>query len=249
MKFKATTTAKTMCEWFEAINAVADECIIDTSETDVVAVRVVDPANALLVDMRIPDHAWDALDMEAGRFGLSVDVAIERIKTFDPAAELSISIEEEDPSKIKISDKSAWYTMPILPPENLRKPPDFPSPNLPATINISAARLQMMIKRAASVSDHIRIGLDPAEDCMFVRAQGDTSSFGETASFDGEIVVLAEHRMPADSLFSLDYTTDVAKCTADDVVLELGCDLPMLLSFMLHGAVVRYVQAPRIEKD
>jgi hypothetical protein len=63
------------------------------------------------------------------------------------------------------------------------------------------------------------------------------------------VVVLPEHRVDVNSLFSLDYTTNVAKCTADDVVLEIGRDLPMMLSFMLHGAIVRYVQAPRIEKD
>ena len=249
MKFKATTKTKTLLEWFQAIHAVAEECIIDTSETDVVAIRVVDAANALLVDMRIPDHAWEELEMEPGRFGLPVEVAIDMIKTFDPAADATISLDPDDASKITLSEGSAWYTLPVLMPDNLRKPPEFPSLNLPGTINIDAARLQTMVKRAGSVSDHIRIGLDPSQGCMFVKAEGDTNAFGDTASFDGDIVVLAEHRVEVSSLFSLDYTEGVAKCTADDVVVEIGRDLPILISFMLHGAVVRYVQAPRIDKD
>lgn len=249
MNFKATTKAKTMLEWFQAVNAVSDECVVDTSETDVVAIRVVDAANALLVDMRIPDHAWEELEMEPGRFGLSVGVAIDMIKTFDPAADATIFLDPEDASKITLSEGTAWYTLPVIVPDTLRKPPEFPSLNLPGTINISAARLQTMIKRAGSVSDHIRIGLDPSQECMFVRAEGDANAFGDTASFDGDVVVLAEHRVDVNSLFSLDYTEDIAKCTADDVVIEIGRDLPILISFMLHGAIVRYVQAPRIDKD
>lgn len=247
MQFKATTTTKTLLDWFKAVSAVADECIIDTSETDVVAVRVVDPANALLLDMRIPDHAWDELEMESGQFGIDVSEAIDRLNTFDLTANVTLS--RETPDKIKLSDGAAWYTIPVLIPENMRKPPAFPSLNLPATINIAAVRWQNMVKRADSVSDHIRVGLDPAEGCMFVHAEGDNSTFGEPAFFDGDVVVLPEHRVDVNSLFSLDYATNVAKRTADDVVLELGRDLPMMLSFMLHGAVVRYVQAPRIEKD
>jgi len=247
MNFKATTNAKTLLDWLRAINAVADECIIDTSEVDVVAVRVVDPANALLLDMLIPDHAWDELDAEAGTFGVDIGEMIERLKTFDPLTNITIS--REEPDKIKMSGGSAWYTIPVLIPDNMRKPPAYPSLNLPAQIAIDAARLQRCIKQAASVSDHIRIGLDPADECMFFRAAGDNSSYGDTASFDGAVVVSDKHRVEVSSLFSLDYTESTVKNTAGDVTIELGRDLPMVLSFMLHNAIVRYVQAPRVEKD
>lgn len=247
MNFKATTNAKTLFEWLRTINAVADECIFDLSEVDVVVVRVVDPANALLLDMRMPDHAWDELDAEAGRFGVDIAVMMGRLKTFDPLATITLSMEA--PDKLKMSGGSAWYTIPVLDPDNLRKPPEYPSLHLPARATIGAERLQQCIKQATSVSDHIRVGLDTAEGCMFFRAAGDDCSYGDTASFDGEVVVLAEHRVEASSLFSLDYTESTVRNTAGDVVVELGRDLPMVIAFVLHDAIVRYVQAPRIEKE
>ena len=247
MQFKATTKAKTLLDWLRAINAVADECVFDTSGTDAVTVRVVDPANALLLDMRMPDHAWDVLDMEQGRFGVDVSVLIDRVKTFDLDADITIS--REDGNLVRVADSSAWYTVPIIEPDNLRKAPEIPVLDLPAKVIIDAARLQRMVKRAASVSDHLRIGLEPVNGYMFVSAKGDASGYEEHALFDGEVVVLPGHRVAVSSLYSLDYTEGVAKTTAGDVVIDLGSDLPMLLSFVLHDAIVCYVQAPRVEKD
>ena len=246
MQFKATTKAKTLLEWLRAINAVADECIIDTSETDTVAVRVVDPANALLLDMRMPDHAWDVLDTEPGRLGVSVELMIERAKMFDADADVTITTRE---NKMVLTDGAARYTVKMIDLESLRKPPDMPALELPAKAVVDAPRLQQLIKRAASVSDHIRIGMDAAEECLFVRAEGDDGDYDEPLSFDGGVVVLAEHRVNVGSLYSLDYTVEIAKSLAGDVVLELGNDLPMLISFVLHKAIICYVQAPRIEKD
>lgn len=247
MSFKATTKAKTLLDWFKAINAVVDVCVLDTSETDAVTICTTDPANALLLDMRIPDHAWDMLDVEPGRIGVDIAELIERVKTFEPDADIAITRGAEN--KLQLSDGSAWYTVSILDPNSLRKSPPMPALDLPAKIIIDDKRLKQMVKRAASVSDHIRIGLDPVRGTFFVRAEGDSSQYGDTALFDGEVVVLAEHRVAVSSLYSLDYMEDVAKNLAGDVVIELGTDLPMLISFMLHDANICYVQAPRIEKD
>lgn len=246
MNFKATTKAKTLLDWFRAINAVADECIIDTSATDIVVVRVVDPANALMLDIRMPDHAWGLLKTEPGTIGVDVALLIERVKMFDPDADVTMSLAG---NAIVLTDGAARYTVKTIDPVSLRKAPAIPALDMPAKITVDARRLQQLVKRAASVSDHIRIGLDTAEGCMFVRAEGDTGDYDEPLSFDGGVIVLAAHRVNVSSLYSLDYTENVAKTFAGDVVLELGNDLPMLISFVLHDAIVCYVQAPRIEKD
>jgi len=242
MQFKAKTKAGTLLDWWRAIHAVADECVIDTSETDVVAVRVTDPANALLIDMRIPDHAWDVLDMEPGRLGVSVELLIERTKMFEPDADVTITTAA---NRLVLSDGSARYTITMIEPDNLRKPPAMPALDLPAKIIIDTPRLQWVVKRAGSVSDHIRIGI--VGEGMRVTAEGDTGDYEEPLLFDGEVVGL--EKAEVSSLYSLDYMEDVAKNTAGDVVIELGSDLPMLISFVLHDAIIRYVQAPRIESD
>lgn len=246
MQFKATTKAKTLLDWFRAINAVADECIIDASATDIVAVRVVDPANALMLDLRMPDHAWSALKIEPGTIGVDVALLIERVRMFDPDVDVTMSL---DGNAIVLTDGVARYTVKTLDSVSLRKAPAIPALDLPARITVDARRLQQLVKRAASVSDHIRVGMDTAEGCVFVRAEGDTGDYDEPLSFDGDVVVLAAHRVNVSSLYSLDYTENVAKTFAGVVVLELGNDLPMMISFVLHDAIVRYVQAPRIEKE
>jgi proliferating cell nuclear antigen len=246
MNFKAQTKAKTLLDWLQAINAVADECIIDMSETDAVVVRVVDPANALLLDLRMPDHAWDMLETEPGRLGIDMMVLIERVKRFELDADITLTTKE---NLMVLTDGSARYTVKMLDPETLRKAPGIPELDLPAKITVDAKRLQRLVKNAASVSDHLRIGLDTDNQCMFVRAAGDTGDYEEPLSFDGGVIVLDKHRVNVSSLYSLDYTTETAKSLSGDVVIELGTDLPMLISFMLHDAIVCYVQAPRIEKD
>lgn len=246
MNFKATTKAKTLLDWLRAIKAVSDDCVINTSETDTVSVRTTDPANALLLDLRMPDHAWDVLDVEPGKIGVSVETMIERAKMFDPDADVTLTTHE---NKLVLTDGSARYTVKTIDPNSLRKSPTIPELHLPAKAVIDAALLQRLVKRAVSVSDHIRIGLDAAEGCLFVRAEGDDGDYDEPLSFDSDVVVLAEHRVNVSSLYSLDYTENVAKTFAGDVVLELGNDLPMVISFVLHDAIVCYVQAPRIEKD
>jgi len=246
MKFKATTKAKTLLDWFRAIRAVADECVFDTSETDVVAVRVVDPANALMLDLQMPGHAWDVLETESGVIGVYVDLLIERVKLFDSDASVTMSLEGNE---IVLTDGTARWTVKTMAAETLRKAPRIPEINLPSKIIIDASVLQRLVKRAATVSDHITIGLNPAEGNMFVRAVGDTGDYTEPLLFDGDVVVLAEHRVAVQSLYSLDYTTEIAKVLSGDVVLKIGNSLPILISFVLHNAIVCYVQAPRIEED
>ncbi len=246
MQFKATTKAKTLLDWLQAINAVADECIIDMSETDAVVVRVVDPANALMLDIRIPDHAWDVLETEPGRIGINMVVLIERVKRFELDADITLTTKE---NKLVLTGGSARYTVKTLDPVTLRKAPGIPALELPAKITVDAKRLQRLVKNAASLSDHLRIGLDTANQCMFVRAEGDTGDYEESLSFDGDVVVLEKHRVNVSALYSLDYSTETAKSLSGDVVIDLGTDLPMLMSFVLHDAIVCYVQAPRIEKE
>ena len=246
MRFKAQTKVKTLHDWLRAINAVADECIIDTSETDAVVVRVVDPANALMLDIRMPDHAWDLLDTEPGRIGVDLALLIERVKMFDPDADITITTKE---SKLVLTDGSARYRVRTIDPDSLRKATILPALELPAKITVDAKRLQRLVKNAASLSDHLRIGLDTANQCMFVRAEGDTGDYEESLSFDGDVVVLEKHRVNVSALYSLDYSTETAKSLSGDVVIDLGTDLPMLMSFVLHDAIVCYVQAPRIEKE
>ncbi len=246
MKFKAQTKAKTLLDWLKAINAVADECIIDTSETDAVVVRVVDPANALMLDIRMPDHAWDLLETEPGRIGTDLALLIERVKMFDPDKYITITTKK---SRLVLTDGSARYTVRMIDPDSLRKATILPELDLPAKITVDAKLFQRFVMNAASLSDHIRIGVDTVDQCMFVRAEGDTGDYEESLSFDGEIVVLAKHRVNVSSLYSLDYTTETSKNLSGDVVIEIGTDLPMLISFVLHDAIISYVQAPRIEKD
>lgn len=243
MKFKAQTKAETLLDWLRAIHAVTDECILLTSELDVVEVRAVDPANAQMVMMRMPDHAWDLLDVEAGSIGIDVGRLIEKVELFDPAADLTITTEDEKLREwFRLTDGFVRFGMESLVTANMRKPPGEPNlGDLPVQFTIAAERLQRAVTRAASVSDNLWIGAEP-DGSVHIWAVSDHDDYNEALPV-GAVAISGQ---AVRSQFAIDYLVPTVAAMRGDVLVHLGQDKSVRMSFMLHDASVTYVQAPRI---
>ena len=256
MKFKAQTKAKYLLDWFRTICAVADECIIDTSSRDAVDVQVICPANAQMVVMQIPGLAWDVLEADACRFGVDLERLIGKVELFDPDTDVCIALAEHEvhdasgePSGVRtwlyLADNvDVIFGMAPLDISKMREPPKEPDlSNLPAQFTVDAGGLQRAIRRAASVNDNIWMGMS-AGGRVRMWAESDKENYEEWLSRDSIVV----HRAAAvRSLFALDYVLAIVPAMQGDVLVRLGQDKAVQMSFEVHGAVVRYIQAPRIE--
>ena len=245
MEFKAQTKAGTLLDWLRAIHAVTDDCILTTSELDVVEVRAVDPANALMIVMRMPDHAWDVLEVEADGIGIDVEKMIAKVEMFDPDADITITSDHRELRDwFIITDGSATFGLVLPDPAKMRKPPAEPRlGDLPAQFIVSAERLQRAVTRAESVGDNVWIGMN-SDGCVRVWTATDYDDYEEplqTARV-GVLVPVAVR-----SMFSLDYMRDIVAAMCGEVLVHLGLDKSVRMSFTLHDASVTYIQAPRVE--
>lgn len=229
-------------DWLRALHAVTDDCIFATSELDVVEVRAVDPANAQMVMMRMPDHAWDSLKVEAGRIGIDLEMLIAKVEAFDPTADLTITSEHR---KLRdwliVTDGSATFGLDTLTVDNMRKPPTEPElGDLPAQFTIDAERLQRAVQRAELVDDNVWISMN-SDGGVRVWNATDHDDYEELLLFEKATVTAVR------SLFSIDYLREIVAEMSGEVHVHLGQDMAVRMSFMLHDANVTYIQAPRIE--
>lgn len=100
------------------------------------------------------------------------------------------------------------------------------------------------------VADHLEVGVDEADERLYVRADGDT----DTVAVDFPAEDCADFEVgPARSLFSLQYLSAVERALpADDVVrLRLGEEAPVEVEFgVADGAgTVTYVVSPRLTRN
>jgi len=273
MRFKAQAKAKTLLDWFRAIRAVAGECVFDTSSLDAVDVRVIDPANAQMVVVRMPDHAWDVLDVEACRIGVDLVKMVEKVELFDPDESVRITTgdhEVQDTHGV-VSGVRTWlyltngemtFGLEPLDVGKMRAPPAEPlMDDLPAQFVVRGEWWQRAVKRAGSVSDKVWIGIDlggrvrtwttaAKEDYDAVTDLNhdflpEVLSGGSVDFVEHDGGWLAEDAVR--SMFAIDYLRAIVPVMQGDVLTRLGQDKTMQMSFDLHGAVVRYTQAPRIE--
>jgi DNA polymerase III sliding clamp (beta) subunit (PCNA family) len=242
---KATTTARNLLAWTRPIAAVSDECILDTSELDSVTTYVVDVANAQMISIRIPDHAWDDLEVDGSHIAVDLPSLIERIEQFHPDDQITLTTETDDDGMwLKITDAHSTYTMRIIDPIHCRKTPTEPTINSAAQFAITPDTLKRIIKQSEVVSDCIKIGMDPANE-VWVLAKGETDKYDTHLSFDTEVI--AHKLATVSSLFALDYLKDISPHLKGGILIGLGNDEAIQMCCRIHEASVRYIQAPRIE--
>ena len=252
MKFKAQIKAGTLLDWLRAIHAVTDECILIASELDVVEVRAVDPANVVMIVMRIPDHAWDLLEVAAGHLIIDVERLIEVVEMFDSDADLTIVSEERTldgrgtRTWLTISDGSDTFWLEMPDPTHMRKPPVDPEiGELSALFIVDAALLQQKVRRAELVDDKLLIAVD-ADGSVHTQTATDHDYYRATLP-KGELEKVEISGHGVRSIFAIDYLQEIMMVMSGRVLVQLGQDKAVQLSCTLHGASVMYTQAPRIE--
>lgn len=241
--FKAKINTAALSPTIKAMASVIEEASFELNE-DGLAARAVDPANACMCEITIPESAF--IEFEATESEIGVDLArfMEIIGMSDKSGDISLGIDEET-HKLNIVMGGLSYTMALLDPSTLRKSPQIPELELPVEIELVASKFRQAVKAAYMVGDNISIGVDG--ETVFMESKGDSDAV--RLNLEGDDLISLK---PSDvkTRFSLDYMVDMVKGfgASDNVMINLGTDMPITIDFYPYkDCCVTYVLAPRID--
>jgi proliferating cell nuclear antigen len=246
--FKAIVSAETLRGALDSVSVLVDECKINLNE-DGLAIRAVDPANVGMVDLTLEVEAFESYETDGGVIGVNLARLEDFVGMADSDQLVQLELDEET-RKLHVRIDGLEGTLALIDPESIRKEPDIPDLDLPATVVVEGRDIDRAVKAADMVSDHIALGVDADEELFYVDAEGDTDDVHLELTREDLIDLVAGE---ARSLFSLDYLKDMNKAIPKDaeVEVELGEEFPVKLHFDIAEGQgeVTYMLAPRIQSD
>ena len=245
---KATIEADIFRETIDAVSALVNECRLHVDEKGIRTITV-DTSNVAMVSLELSASAFITFAAEPCEIGLDIEKIRSMMSMIGKTDIVSLELDDSG-KKLKISFGGYEYSITLLDTKTIRKDPNAPNLNLPATFEVPGVMFYDAIKASSMVSDKISLSVS-AESCIFtLNADGDSDRIKrELVGDDIHYITCAD----AKSLFSLDYLKDMGKSIshADKVQIRLGNDHPVQFSFVYAGGKgnVGYLLAPRIEAD
>lgn len=239
--------AETMRTVVGVVRAVVDECRVHL-EADGFHVAAVDPAAVASVSVDVGTDAFETYEGEGGVIGLDLERLSDVLSVADRDQLVELALDAET-RKLHVAIGELDYTMALIDPEAIRSPPDVSAVDFEFTADavVRTEDVARFVRAADMVSTHLGMGVDDAEDALYVEATGDTD--------DVSLVVPAEDLVDltpgaAHSLFSVDFLKDLSRAIPrdSDVRLRLGNDMPLELRYdVADGAgTVEGFLSPRI---
>jgi proliferating cell nuclear antigen len=246
MSLSAIAPTAVFEEFLAAPLTIVDEAKV-RFDSDGLSLRVVDPANVAMVDVRVPADAFDAFEASEGVIGLSIDRLDEIISMANGNELVQLELNEETRKlDVEVGGKLS-FTQALIDPDSIRAEPDIPDLDLPAVVGIPGSEIGRGLSAADLVSDHVRLAADPEDKAFHVAATGDTDDVDVT--LNGDTLTDVDVSEPCESLFSLDYLQDIERAipTDETVAFQLGNEMPVRFGFETDAANVECMLAPRIE--
>jgi proliferating cell nuclear antigen len=248
MTFAMTARVDTLEAALAPVSALVDECKVRFDE-DGISIRAVDPANVAMVDMTLDEAGLESLVADEGVIGVDLDRLEDVIGMGGSDDLVSLELDAET-RKLHIQIDDLSYTLALIDPDSIRQEPDIPDLELPATAAMEGQHLLRGFSAADLVADRVRIRGDPGAEAVVIAAEGDTDDVELTLGADE--LVSADVPEAADSLFSLNYLTDMGVPIPDDVIVTLrfGTEFPIKARYQAADYVsVENMLAPRVESS
>ncbi|MDO5843966.1 MAG: DNA polymerase sliding clamp [Methanocorpusculum sp.] len=245
---KATIQAEIFRETIDAVSALVNECRLHVDEKGIRTITV-DTSNVAMVSLELEASAFETYTAEPCEIGLDIEKIRSMMAMIGKSDVVSLELDDTG-KKLKISFGGYEYSITLLDTKTIRKDPNAPNLNLPATFEIPGAMFNDAIKASNMVSDKILLSVSAETKVFTMNADGDSDRIKrELAGDDIHYITCAD----AKSLFSLDYLKDMGKAIsrADKVQIRLGNDHPVQFSFVYADGKgkIGYLLAPRIEAD
>jgi proliferating cell nuclear antigen len=245
---KATIDADIFRETIDAVTALVNECRLHINERGIRTIMV-DTSNVAMVSLELEADAFSTYAAEPVEIGLDIEKIRAMMSMIGKTESVALELDNAG-KKLKISFGGYEYSIALLDTKTIRKDPNPPNLDLPATFEIAGFMFYDAIKAAAMVSDKISLSVNPETQSFTMNAEGDNDRI-KRELVGGDVHYIS--CTAACSLFSLDYLKDMSKSIskADKVQIRLGNDHPVQFSFVYAGnkGKIRYLLAPRIGTD
>lgn len=245
----ATIRAGTLKTTLNSVSVLVDECKIHFDEEGL-AIRSVDPANVGMVTLLLEPEAFESYNPSGDVLGVDLTRLLDILGMAEGSDELVNITYDQHTKKLLVQMNGLEYNLALIDTDSIREEPDIPDLDLPATIVMKGRDLNRGIKAANMVSDHITLQVNENTEQFIMSARGDTDEIELDLEEDDLIDFIVGS---ADSMYSLDYLSDMNKAIPRDaeVTMELGDSFPAKMHFpFANGAGhTTYILAPRIQSD
>jgi len=249
--FSALISADALVDYVDACRAIVDEAVIHLTDEGI-ETQAVDPANVAMVDVALDQAAFNSYEADDGRIGVNLERLDDVLGMADSGELVHLNLNPET-RKLHIDAGGLSYTLTLIDPDAVRREPDMPDLDWPATITVEGGTLDRGRRAADLVADHVTLSADADTRAFSMAAEGDTDDVATTAGDDDLVDARFEDGASPTSLFALEYLADVlGPIGADTTVgVRLGEDLPARLQWSAEEGDLRVVSviAPRIVGD
>ena len=179
------------------------------------------------------------------RIGVNVKRIYDMLKNVRKRDSVELKVDEET---ISLRIGSIEYTMGLIDPSAIRKPPKTSELELPAKVVLDAGQFKDAVNLASKVTDEITLSTN--ENTFVLEAKGDTESIKlELGSMD----LIEFNGAKARSTFAVKYLKEFNKIASkgDVLTIHLGTDLPARFVYEVADGklTVEYLLAPRINTE
>ncbi len=233
-------------ELVEIVGTIVDEVKINLDENGL-SLKAVDPAHVAMVDLSLDSEGFKSYEANQTELGLNLNKIEKFLKLSGSGDIIRISHDEEE-NRLNMEVNNITQKMPLLDTAGMTDP-NVPSLDLPISMRIKGEHLLNGVKASENISDHISITANP--DGFEIFSEEDENSVKMSLGEDELEELTANEEVQ--SLFALDYFSDMVKCVSKNAKLdiELGADYPIKIQFDFAdgNGNVRYLLAPRIESS
>jgi len=231
------------------VSALVGECKIRCNE-DGLSITAVDPANVAMVDMTIGSSSFESYTAGGVTLGVNLERLEDVLSMGDSGAVAEVSLDQET-RKLDIDIGGLSYTLALIDPDSIRQEPDIPDLDLSATVVLEGEQISRGITAADLCSDHVDLRADADAETFHIAAEGDTDDVDLALGDDDLLSAQVEDN--AESMFSLDYLSDMDRAIPSDaeVSMRLGSEMPVKLRYSVADGEVEVVNmlAPRIQSE
>lgn len=244
--FSAVIKSDSLKSLINVISTLIDE-VKFTISPEGLSLKAVDPAHVAMVEISLGKGAFEQYEADDTEIGIDID-KVKDVLRLAGSGDVIRMEQDEERGRLIFKVGNITRRMNLIDTANLNDP-RVPNLELPASVTVPVVELQKGIKASESISDHVALLAD--RDVFELHCEGDTDSVDLVMGPSANVQIDAEERVT--SMFPLDYFSNIIRAVPSDVMLriELGTDFPVKINFELADGkgYVRYLLAPRIEKD
>lgn len=226
----------------QGLSILTSSAKIDLTGTGLTS-AVADPGNICMAILNINSSVFTDLNLDQP-IGLDVVNAYSILKDIKSDEPVQVEILEKE-KKIKFSIGNLTYSLALFNVDAIKKTPKKPVFDMPVRIVIDAEGFKQGIKAAMKVSDDVVFKTD--DEGLTISSSGSLKSMSFFILKD-ELEIISYGS--AQSMFTLDYLSDIVKVIPKDanVQLSLGSDAPCSIKFNILGEeeTLEFLIAPRV---